>query len=182
MTQPYVGEIRMFGGNFAPRNWMLCTGQLLAISQYTALFSLIGTTYGGDGTTNFALPNLQSRVAVGQGSGTGLTPRTIGQVGGTETVALTTAQIPAHTHGLIASQTVATSGGQTPGSSYVLGTPSESGHFYTVDDGSQPPPTPGNLTASSCSMTGNNLPHENLMPILCVNYIIAINGIFPSRN
>jgi microcystin-dependent protein len=182
MTQPYVGEIRMFGGNFAPRNWMLCTGQLLAISQYSALFSLIGTTYGGNGTTNFALPNLQSRVTVGQGTGAGLTPRTIGEVGGTETVTVSTAQMPAHTHGLIASQTVATGGGQTPGSSYVLGTPSGNGHFYTLDDGSQPPPTPGNLTSNSCSMAGSSLPHENLMPILCVNYIIAMVGVFPSRN
>ena len=182
MTQPYVGEIRMFGGNFAPRNWMLCTGQLLAISQYSALFSLIGTTYGGNGTTNFALPNLQSRVTVGQGTGAGLTPRTIGEVGGTETVTVSTAQMPAHTHGLIASQTVATSGGQTPGSSYVLGTPSGNGHFYTLDDGTQPPPTPGNLTSNSCSMAGNGLPHENLMPLLRVNYLIAMVGVFPSRN
>lgn len=182
MTQPYVGEIRMFGGNFAPRNWMLCAGQLLSISQYSPLFSLIGTTYGGNGTTNFALPNLQSRVAVGQGSGAGLTPRTIGEVGGTETVAVTTAQMPGHTHGLNASQTVATSGGQTPGSSYVLGTPSANGHFYTLNDGTQPPPTAASLTANSCSTAGNGLPHENLMPVLCVNYIIAISGIFPSRN
>ena len=182
MTQPFVGEIRMFGGNFAPRNWMLCTGQLLAIAQYQALFSLLGTTYGGNGTTNFALPNLQSRVTVGQGNGAGLTPRSIGETGGQETITLTTGQMPAHMHGFNASLTVGSSGGQTPSSSVVLGTPSGSGDFYVLNDGSQPPPTAGTLPAAACSYAGGNQPHENIMPVLCVTYIIAIAGIFPSRN
>jgi microcystin-dependent protein len=182
MTQPYIGEIRMFGGNFAPRNWMLCQGQLLAISQYNALFSLIGTTYGGDGTTNFALPNLQSRVTVGQGTGAGLTARTIGQTGGQETVMLTTQQIPSHMHALNATTTTAVSGGQTPNSGVTLGTPSGGGHLYVVDDGTQPPPTAQTLPPASCSPAGNTMPHENLMPVLCVNYIISLTGIFPSRN
>lgn len=182
MTQPFVGEIRMFGGNFAPRNWMLCTGQLLAIAQYQALFSLLGTTFGGNGTTNFALPNLQSRVTVGQGNGAGLTPRTIGEIGGQETITLTTGQMPAHMHGLNASSAVGSSGGQTPSSTVVLGTPSGSGDFYVLNDGSQPPPTSGALPAASCSYAGGNQPHTNIMPVLCVTYIIAIAGIFPSRN
>lgn len=182
MTQPYLGEIRMFGGNFAPRNWMLCTGQLLSIAQYSALFSLIGTTYGGDGTTNFALPNLQSRVTMGQGNGTGLTPRTLGEVGGQENVTLTIQQIPSHIHALNATTAVAADGGQTPGSNYVLAQPSGTGEVYTVNDGTQPPPTSLTLPAQSCSMTGSNMPHDNIMPILCVNYIIAVAGIFPSRN
>jgi len=182
MTQPYLGEIRMFGGNFAPRNWMLCTGQLLSIAQYNALFSLIGTTYGGDGTTNFALPNLQSRVTMGQGNGTGLTPRTLGEVGGQEYITLTIQQIPSHIHALNATTAVAADGGQTPGSNSVLAQPSGTGEVYTVNDGTQPPPTPLTLPAQSCSMTGSNMPHDNIMPILCVNYIIAVSGIFPSRN
>ncbi|HXD45250.1 MAG TPA: tail fiber protein [Pseudolabrys sp.] len=182
MTQPYVGEIRMFGGNFAPRGWMLCNGQLLAIAQYNALFALLGTTYGGNGTTNFALPNLQSRISVGQGNGAGLTPRTLGETGGQETVTLAMTQMPPHMHGLNASLTAAASGGQTPGSTVILGTPNGSGELYVVDDGSQPPPTVEVLPSASCSQAGGSQPHENIMPVLCVTYIIAINGIFPSRN
>ena len=183
MTQPYLGEIRMFGGNFAPRQWMLCQGQLLSISQYSALFSLIGTTYGGDGTSTFALPNLQSRVAMGQGNGAGLTSRVIGQTGGQETVTLTVNQIPGHMHALSGTTTVAAAGGQTPGSGVTLGTPSASGgNLYVVDDGSTPPPTAESLPPASCSQAGNSMPHDNIMPVLCVNYIIAMNGIFPSRN
>jgi len=181
MTQPYLGEVRMFGGNFAIRGWALCNGQLMSIQQNSALFSLLGTTYGGDGVQTFALPNLQSRVAIGQGNGAGLSPRVIGQAAGVETVTLTTAQMPAHSHSFVASMTGASSAG--PGSSYVCGTPSNaSAHFYTINDGSQPPPTPEKLTGASCSNVGSNLPHENLMPYLCVSFLIALQGIFPSRN
>lgn len=183
MTQPFLGEIRMFGGNFAPRGWALCNGQLLSISSNSALFSLIGTTYGGDGRTTFALPNLQSQVAVGQGNGIGLTPRDIGQTGGAEIVTLTQQEIPAHSHGLVASTTVAGPGGEAPASSLVLGTTSvTTGHFYTVNDGSQPPPGAGQLNANSCSQVGGNQTHTNLMPTLCVSLIIALQGLFPSRN
>lgn len=183
MSQPFLGEIRMFGGNFAIRSWAFCNGQLMSIAQNSALFSLIGTTYGGDGVNTFALPNLQSRVAVGQGNGTGLTPRIIGEVGGQEAVVLSITQIPQHTHGLTASTTVAVSGGGAPAATLVPGVPSvTASHFYTVDDGTQPPPTPYTLTAGSCGTAGGNQQHSNLMPTLCVSFIIALQGLFPSRN
>ena len=182
MSEPFLGEVRMFAGNFAPRGWMFCNGQLLAIAQYQALFSLIGTTFGGNGTTNFALPNLQSTIAVGEGTGPGLTPRVLGQTGGTETVTLTTAQIPAHMHMLGASTTPAVAGGQSPNASLVLGTPSvTTGVLYTNNTGS-PAPIAGTLVNKSVSEVGGNQPHDNLMPTLCVSFIIATQGIFPSRN
>ena len=109
MTQPYVGEIRMFGGNFAPSNWAFCNGQTLAISQYQVLFTLIGTTYGGNGTTTFNLPNLQGQLAVGMGQGGGLSNYALGQMGGVESVTLTTSTMPSHNHLLDASKTTATS-------------------------------------------------------------------------
>ena len=183
MTEPYLGEIRMFGGNFAPRGWAMCNGQLLSIAQQSALFSLVGTTYGGDGVQTFALPNLQSRVAVGQGNGGGLTPRVLGQTGGSEQVTLQPTQIPQHIHGLIASGTTAVAGGQIPNSSVVAGAPSVgTGHFYTVNDGTQPPPQADALVSASCGYAGGNQPHPNLMPTLCVTFIIALVGMFPSRN
>ena len=183
MSQPFLGEVRMFAGNFAPRSWMFCNGQLLAIAQYQALFSLLGTTFGGNGTTNFALPNLQSTIAVGEGTGPGLTPRVLGQTGGTETVTLTTSQIPSHMHALMASTTPAVSGGQAPSATVVLGTPSvTTGVLYTANTGS-PAPSPGVLVGPSVSQMGGNQPHNNLMPTLCISFIIAAQqGIFPSRN
>lgn len=183
MTQPFLGEVRMFGGNFAIRTWAMCDGQLMSIAQNQALFSLIGTSYGGDGVQTFALPNLQSRVTVGEGTGPGLTPRTLGETGGTETVTLQISQIPSHIHGLLASQTTAAAGGEIPSASVILGTPSPSnGHLFTVDDGSQPPPIAGDLVAASCGASGGNQPHSNLMPTLCATYLIALQGVFPSRN
>jgi microcystin-dependent protein len=181
MSTPFIGEVKIFGGNFAIAGWALCNGQVLQISQNTTLFSLIGNTYGGDGQTTFALPDLRSRVAMGQGNGTGLTPRAIGQTGGTETVTLTTQQMAQHTHMMVASGTTATSA--SPGPSFLCGVPTNSsGHFYVVDDGTQPPPTPFALTPASCGFAGGNFPHDNIMPILCMNYLIALNGIYPSRN
>jgi microcystin-dependent protein len=183
MAQPFIGQISMFGGNFAPVGYAMCNGQLLAIAQNDALFALIGTTYGGDGQTTFALPNLQSRVAIHQGNGSGLTPRTIGEAAGTETVTLNSTQIPSHNHGFVCSTTTAVAGGQTPSGSVIPGTPSAlNGRIFGFDDGSQPPPTPRTLENASLSMAGGNQPHDNLMPTLCVTYIIALQGIFPSRN
>jgi microcystin-dependent protein len=183
MTTPYLGQITLFAGNFAISGWAFCNGQLMSISQNTALFSLLGTTYGGDGISTFGLPNLQSRVAAGQGNGAGLSPYVLGQTGGVENVTLTAVQIPPHTHGMTASSTTAVSGGQTPNSSVVPGVTSVStGHFFAINDGSTPPPTAEKLTAASCGMAGSNQQHTNLMPTLCVTYIIALQGIFPSRN
>ena len=114
MTTPFLGQITMFAGNFAISGWAFCNGQTMSISQNTALFSLLGTTYGGDGISTFMLPNLQSRVSVGQGNGAGLSPYVLGQVGGVEGITLSVQQMPSHTHGFVASTTVAVAGGQTP--------------------------------------------------------------------
>jgi len=175
MSDQYLGEIRMFGGNFAPYGWALCNGQLLAISQNTALFSLIGTYYGGDGVTTFALPNLQSRVPIHQGQGVGLSPYVIGQNGGTETVTLTTQQMPQHNH------TVATNGGpgnsQHPPNNYLASTTVSAEKPYTsvASDGST-------LNTNAVSFAGSSQPHNNIQPYLCITYIIALQGIYPSRN
>lgn len=183
MSNIFLGEVRMFGGNFAIRGWAFCNGQLMSIAQNSALFSLIGITYGGDGVQTFALPNLQSRISIGEGNGPGLTPRVIGEPAGTENVTLTVAQMPSHIHMLVASNTVASAGGEAPNGNVVPGKPSPAnGELYTVDDGTQPPPTPFTLVAGSCGMAGGNQQHTNLMPLLCVTFLIALQGIFPSRN
>lgn len=178
MSEPFLGEIRLFGGNFAPRNWALCTGQLLAINQYTALFSLLGTTYGGNGQTTFGVPDLQGRLPVGQGQGGGHTNRVIGQTGGQESVTLTTPEIPNHVHALNAStadaSTDAVGGSVLPGK--------VGGSFYTLNDGSTPPPTAVTMSPAACGSAGNSQAHSNLMPTLCVSYIIALQGLYPSRN
>lgn len=184
MGQMFLGQITMFAGNFAIAGWAFCNGQLLSISQNDALYSLIGTTYGGDGVNTFALPNLQSRVAIHQGTGAGLSTYVIGQAAGTENVTLNTSQIPQHNHSLSGSGTTAVSGGQTPTGSTLPGRPSQisTGYLYVADNGTQPPPTPETLASGACSMTGGNLPHANLMPTLCVTYIIALQGIYPTRS
>lgn len=168
MSNPYIGEIRMFAGNFAPQGWLLCQGQLLSIGDYDTLFNLIGTTYGGDGETTFALPDLQSRIPLHAGTGGG-DSYTLGQTGGQETVQLTTAQLPAHSHALASNS--------TPGT-----TPSPAG---AVPAGWVRPgySTSGATVAmSSLSMvaTGGNQPHDNMPPYLVVNFIISLYGIYPS--
>lgn len=173
MSDQYLGEIRMFGGTFAPYGWALCNGQLLAISQNAALFSLIGTYYGGDGVTTFALPNLQSRVAIHQGQGIGLSPYVVGQTGGFENVTLSTQQMPQHNH------TIATNNG--PGGTIhpanTLLAPTTSDKPYTTS------PTDGStLAAGAVSFAGSSQPHNNLQPYLCITFIIALQGIYPSRN
>jgi microcystin-dependent protein len=179
MSENFIGEIRMFGGNYAPRDWALCNGQLLSIAEYSALFALIGTTYGGNGITTFALPNLQSRLAVGEGPGPGLTARQIGQVGGSDTVTLSQAQMPAHNHMVTA--TTAAGNLPGPGATAVPAAPAgTTGRFYVV-----PGPvtiTTVALSPSSVGTAGGNQPHDNHMPSLCVSFIIALSGIFPSRN
>lgn len=179
MSDPFLGEIRMVGFNFAPIGWAFCNGQLLAISQNTALFSLLGTTYGGNGQTNFALPNLQSSVPIHQGQGPGLSLYSMGQVGGVETVQLTASQMPQHTHfmnvdGAGASATSATPAGHVLANTAARGIPGTN-NYAAAGDGST-------MLATAISTAGGSLPHTNLQPFLVVNFIIALQGIFPSRN
>ena len=174
MADQFVGEIRPFPYNFAPLGWALCNGQLMAISQNTALFSLIGTYYGGNGTTKFALPNLQGQIAVGQGQAPGLSPYTIGETAGTETVTLLTTQMPAHSHTLPASPTAGRIA--TPSPSVVLGAAGRgSPDVYAAGQS-------GTMSATAQSNAGGSLPHNNMMPYLAISYCIALTGIFPSRS
>jgi len=181
MSQPFVGEIRMFGGSFAPRSWAFCNGQVLPITQNQALFALIGTIYGGNGTSTFSLPDLRGRLPIGQGTGSGLTPRVAGELGGVEDVTLLTATMPAHTHRLEASSVTATTNAIASNVLPGIVTPAP-GHFYVTNDGSTPAPTFGALAQQSVTSTGGGTPHSNLMPALCVSFIIALSGVFPSRN
>lgn len=177
---PFIGEIRMVGFNFAPNGWALCNGQLLSISQNTALFSLIGTFYGGDGVQTFALPNLQSRVPVHQGQGLGLSVYTIGQAGGTENVTLVANQMPSHNHTVGVSNLAGSASDPTNNllAQANTGTPRQPNlnvpNFV-------PPPATGSLAPTAVSMAGGNQPHPNIQPYLCVNFIIALQGVFPSR-
>jgi microcystin-dependent protein len=166
MAQPYVGEIRMFAGNFAPAGWMFCAGQLLAISEYETLFNLIGTTYGGDGQNTFALPDLQGRIPIHQGNGF-----TLAETGGAEEVALTTQEIPAHTHPLLAASAI---GNSANPEGEVL---AESSVATMYQAGV--PSTP--MAAQAITSTGGSQPHTNFQPYLCVDYIISMFGIFPSQ-
>lgn len=181
MSEYYVGEIRMFGGNFAPRDWALCNGQILPIAQNDALYSLIGTTFGGDGVQTFALPNLQGRIGVSEGQGPGLTNRVLGEMGGVETVTITSNTMPVHTHMLLASSLDATSptasGNALPAKPTVT-----NARFYTIPVAGKPDPVPTQLDAVACSSAGGSQPHENMQPFLCVSFIIALYGIYPSRN
>jgi microcystin-dependent protein len=176
MTSPYVGEVRMFGGSFAPVNWALCNGQTLSISDNITLYNLIGTTYGGDGVTTFNLPNLQGRLAVGTGQGLGLSPYTIGQVGGNEQVTITTQTMPAHPHPFMATTNpVLTNQVQNNLTAQAPG----GGAYVLYTSGS---PVTGTMNPQSVTFTGGNQPHDNLMPSLCVTFIIALYGIFPSQS
>jgi microcystin-dependent protein len=170
MAQPYVGEIRMFGGNFAPAGWMFCEGQLLPISENETLFQLIGTTYGGDGQETFALPDLRGRLPIHLGTGGGGTYQ-LAETGGTEEVTLTVQQIPAHTHSFFASTAGAT---QTSPSGQVI---AQSGQraVYTEDS------TTTNLAGSAIAPIGGSQPHTNFQPYLCVDFIISLFGIFPHQ-
>ncbi len=166
MSQPYVGEIRMFAGNFAPAGWMFCEGQLLPISEYETLFNLIGTTYGGDGQSTFGLPDLRGRVPLHQGTGF-----TLAETGGVEEVTLTVSQIPVHTHPVLAS---ASSGNQIIPAGNVLGA-SFNVTPYINDT------TDANMNPLAVSTAGGNQPHNNFQPYLCVDFIISLFGIFPSQ-
>jgi microcystin-dependent protein len=172
-----LGEIKFMGCNFAPRGFALCNGQLIAISQNTALFSLLGTQYGGDGRVTFALPNFQGASPMSQGSGPGLTPRTNGETGGSPTVTLLTSEMPQHNH-LAAG--FSSDGGQTSPASNTSGVPSfERGlTWYSAYAAGKTV----NMNVQSIGITGNSQPHNNLMPYLVVTMVIATSGVFPARN
>jgi microcystin-dependent protein len=169
--EPYLGEIRMFGGNFAPMDWALCDGQLLNITQYEALFTLVGTTYGGDGQITFALPDLRGRLPLHAGRGPGLSSRVLGAIGGTETVTLTAAQLPAHTHPVRAAAATATS--VNPGGGASAGGPN--GPYYSGSANTVA------MHGAAVSAVGSNQPHDNVAPFTAVTYIIALAGIYPSQ-
>jgi microcystin-dependent protein len=171
VTEPFLGEIRLFPYNFAPRGWAFCQGQILSIAQNTALFSLLGTTYGGNGVTTFALPDLRGRVAVSQGQGPGLSPYSLGEQGGVESVTLIATQMPQHNHLISVNNAGSSTGrpsgnypGQTSGNTYA---PSSDGSTFAPQ---------------AVGMAGGNQPHTNIQPYLALNYCIALEGIFPSRN
>ncbi len=166
MAQPYVGEIRMFAGNFAPAGWMFCEGQLLPISENETLFQLIGTTYGGDGESTFALPDLRGRIPIHQGNGS-----ILAETGGAEEVTLTINQIPAHNHAMLVSDdipTLSNPAGNVPGQA--------AAKFYRAGA-----PTIS-LAAGALSTVGGSQPHTNFQPYLCINFIISLFGIFPTQN
>jgi microcystin-dependent protein len=173
MSDPFVGEIQAFAFGYSPDKWLPCDGTLLPIRQYTALFSLIGTFYGGDGTTTFALPNLVGRVAVSQGQGPGLTPRTLGEQIGEATVTIGQAEMPSHTHALQLGSSLSTNGTAGPtGGSNVAINPSFNGFV--------PPPSNTTLSPTAVVATGRSQPHANTQPTLAMIYCISTSGIFPS--
>lgn len=171
MAQPYVGEIRMFAGSFPPVGWLFCDGQLLPISENETLFQLIGTTYGGDGESTFALPNLQSRIPLHFGTGPDGVNYQIAEMAGVESVTLSTGQIPNHTHALLASTAV---GNQLEPAGNVTAQTGGGVQIYIEDV------TAVNMNAQAISAVGGSQPHENCQPFLCINYIISLFGIFPS--
>lgn len=171
MSSPYVGEIRMFGGNFAPQGWEFCDGRLLAISENDALFALIGTTYGGDGQSTFGLPDLRGRLPVHQGTGPDGTTYQMGQMAGSETVTLTDQQMPSHRHALVADGDL---GNQSSAKDHVLS------RSNTVDAYTNRPPDV-QLDAQSVGTAGGNQPHDNMQPYLPVSFIISLFGVFPSQ-
>jgi microcystin-dependent protein len=173
MSDPFVAEIRIFPFNFAPTGWALCNGQLMPISQNTALFSLLGTYYGGDGKSTFALPDLMGRAAMHTGDGGGLSSRFLGEQGGSETVTLLQSEMPAHSHQMLgATQDPALAKAVNPSASWAL---SQGGGIYQAAPNTQ-------LAAEALTITGGGQPHNNLQPYLTLNYCIALQGIFPPRS
>ncbi|MGB1241228.1 MAG: phage tail protein [Chitinophagales bacterium] len=171
MSEPFVGEIRMFAGNFAPRGWEFCDGQLLTISQNDALFSLFGTVYGGDGRTTFALPDLRGRIPLHAGSGPGLSNRPLGSKGGTERVTLNTYQLPPHNHTV-----------RVVNSASSVGIPTNASLSISTNDNEYAATGTEYMGAINTTETGGNQSHNNLMPTLCVHFIVAIFGVYPPRS
>ena len=176
MSEPFIAEIRIFAGNFAPRGWAFCDGQLLPISQNTALFSLIGTTYGGDGRTTTALPNLEGRAPMHPGRGPGLTSRRLGERGGVETVTLTEAQMPNHNHSLRANTVGRGGGSRSPGNNSFANV--QGGFAYVTGSDSNLV----DLSELTLPNTGGSQAHNNMQPFLTMNFIIALVGLYPSRS
>jgi microcystin-dependent protein len=174
MADPFVAEIRIFGFNFAPKGWAFCNGQLLPISQNTALFSLLGTFYGGDGKSTFALPNLQASAAVGQGQGPGLSEYFIGQQGGSEFVTLLESEMPAHAHNIGANATIGDNNAPGPGVSLARSNNATAYQNVTNQNVVQ-------FSPQAISVAGGSLPHNNMMPYLTLNFCIAMQGVFPPR-
>jgi microcystin-dependent protein len=176
MSEPFIAQIMMFGGNFAPRGWAFCSGQILSIAQNTALFSLLGTTYGGNGQTTFALPDLRGRVPIHPGTGPGLSPYDLGQVGGTEATTLLIANMPPHNHtatGAINANSGAAND-SIPTGNYLA----ESAIYHSGTNTAMA----ANSVAVNVGISGGGQPFNNIQPYTCVNFIIALEGIFPSRN
>lgn len=173
MSDPFIAEIRIFAGNFAPRGWALCNGQLMSISQNTALFSLLGTTYGGNGTTTFALPNLQGNVPIQQGQGPGLSLYSLGEQTGVPNVTLLQTEMPQHTHSMLANTGP---GNDTKPANNSL---ANSGATAIYSDTANPNDA---MSPAAVTITGSSQPHENMQPYLVLNFIIALQGIFPIRN
>ena len=169
---PFIGQIIMFAGNFAPQGWALCDGQLLPISQNSALFAILGTTYGGDGRVSFALPDLRGRVPVHPGQGPGLSPYALGQKAGAENVTLNITQIPGHTHAFTPGCSTDPPNSNSPENA--VPAPPEGVQAYGTEANAA-------MRAGSSSSTGGSQPHDNIQPYNCVNFIIALQGIFPSR-
>ncbi len=171
--QPYIGQILAVGFNYAPIGWAICNGQLMSIAEYSTLYALIGTTYGGDGVSTFALPNLQGRVPLSMGQAPGMPNYAIGQMAGSETVTLTPSQLPSHTHMVTASSAAGTT--NTPASNTLLAqNPQSAAKLYAPSSQLTP------LSNASIGASGGNQPHENLQPLLAINFIIALEGIYPS--
>ncbi|PSR11125.1 MAG: phage tail protein [Bacteroidetes bacterium] len=179
-----IGEIRLFGGNFAPRSWAFCNGQLLAISQNSALFSILGTTYGGDGQTTFGLPDLRGRTAIGQGNGPGLSSRQLGEQAGTPTVTLNVNQLPSHSHTAVESGGLQTGTGKgdsgNPQGNYIDDSSIATDLFKPTGGG--PIMKGGEGVSVVNANTGGNQAHNNMQPYLAVYYVICLQGIYPSRN
>lgn len=173
MSEPFVGEIRMFAGNFAPRGWAFCDGQLLAVSQNDALFSLLGTIYGGDGRTTFGLPDLRGRIPIHAGTGPGLSPRRLGAKLGSEKETLTVNQLPSHTHTMEGTEDLGQESIPT-GRIFARNTATD---IYTNDTDAL-----SNMASGMIGKVGGSRSHTNLMPFLCIHFIIALVGIYPSRH
>ncbi|WP_066584554.1 phage tail protein [Sphingomonas pruni] len=185
MATPFIGEVKMFGGNFSPRGYAYCSGQLMDISQNQALFALIGTIYGGDGVTTFALPNLQGRIPLHQGQGPGLSNRIIGEMAGTETVTLLSTQMPVHNHQPVANNVDPTNDAPAPNTMPCRPKQAVGGNSALLYTDPTKTPTAGDLKPMLAGIIGNagsNLPHDNVMPFLCISFIIALEGVFPSQN
>jgi microcystin-dependent protein len=171
MSNPFVAEIRMFAGNFAPKGWAFCDGQILPLSQNTALFSLLGTTYGGNGQTTFALPNLQGSAPMQPGQGNGLSLHDLGEQSGSETITLLTSEMPSHNHFAVPKTSLGNS--QTPGAQAWAGSTLAKQYVSTAPDIAMNP--------TALAIAGGSLPHNNMPPYLVVNFIIALQGVFPPR-